>query len=291
MILEELKMICTGCGRFLNTTEEAYAYVNGKLYCGKCFKERFEIHEYSYKPDPIFYGEENSLFMGVEVEMDKGGCYYENVLEILKLANAEGDYCYCKKDSSLSEGIELVSHPMTLDFHKSFCWKDIFKKAVSLGYRSHQTSTCGLHIHVNRDFFGKTVEEQDDAIARIIYFVESHWYEMVKFSRRTESQIEEWCDRTGRCTTPKETLDNAKIGGSRYVAVNLTNKNTIEFRLFRGTLKYNTFIATLQFVNRICKMAIERTDNDIEELSWNDFMAEITEPELIQYLNERHLYI
>lgn len=60
---------------------------------------------------------------------------------------------------------------------------------------------------------------------------------------------------------------------------------------FRGTLKYNTFIATLQLVNRLCDVAIYLTDSELHAMSWSDFTAGITEPELIQYLKERRLYL
>lgn len=81
--------------------------------------------------------------------------------------------------------MEIVTHPMSLEYHKDFCWDRVMKKAVYLGYRSHQTSTCGLHIHANRDSLGLNRDEQDEVISRILYFVEHHWNEMLKFSRRT----------------------------------------------------------------------------------------------------------
>ena len=56
-------------------------------------------------------------------------------------------------------------------------------------------------------------------------------------------------------------------------------------------MKYNTFIATIQLVNHICDVAMYNTDDSIAKLSWLDFVADITEPELIQYLKERQLYI
>ena len=77
----------------------------------------------------------------------------------------------------------------------------------------------------------------------------------------------------------------------RYTCVNLTNTETVEIRIFRGTLKYNTFIATLQLVNRLCDVAIYLTDSELHAMSWSDFTAGITEPELIQYLKERRLYL
>ena len=61
--------------------------------------------------------------------------------------------------------------------------------------------------------------------------------------------------------------------------------------MFRGTLKLNTLLATLQLVNRICDVAFTLSDEEMQGLSWSDFVASITEPELIQYLKERRLYI
>ena len=61
--------------------------------------------------------------------------------------------------------------------------------------------------------------------------------------------------------------------------------------MFRGTLKYNTFIATLQMVDKIVDVAINLTDEEINHQSWSDFVATIEETELIKYLKERNLYI
>jgi hypothetical protein len=87
-------------------------------------------------------------------------------------------------------------------------------------------------------------------------------------------------------------MDKAKKGNlGRYAAVNLCNRNTIEFRLFRGTLKYNTLIAAIELVNKICDIATNMTDDEIQLLSWSEFVSTLTEPELILYLKERNLYI
>lgn len=165
-------------------------------------------------------------------------------------------------------------------------------EASSLGYRSHQARTCGLHIHVNRTAFGEYEASQDACIARILYFFEKLWDELLKFSRRTPQQLDHWAARYGYKDRPKDILDHAKKGGQgRYACVNLENRNTIEFRMFRGTLKYNTLIATLQLVNRVCDVAICLSDDEVQGLSWTSFVAGITEPELIQYLKERRLYV
>ena len=166
------------------------------------------------------------------------------------------------------------------------------RRAISLGYRSHQTSTCGLHIHVNRDSFGESHDEQDEVISRILFFIETHWAELLKFSRRSEYSMNRWAARYGFEKTGREILDKAKKGNNgRYAAVNLMNYATIEFRLFRGTLKHNTLIAALELVNSICDLAINLTDEGIAMMSWSEFVGTLTEPELIEYLKERRLYI
>ena len=189
--------------------------------------------------------------------------------------------------------MEIVSHPMTLDYHANeMNWEAVLKESLRLGYRSHQTSTCGLHIHVNRRSFGDCPEEQDDVISRILYFVENHWNELLKFSRRSESAMNRWASRYGYESTPKAIMDKAKKGCyGRYTAINLCNYHTVEFRLFRGTLKYNTLIATLQLVNEICNVAVSMSDEELQKLSWSEFVESIKVDELIQYLKERNLYI
>ena len=72
-----------------------------------------------------------------------------------------------------------------------------------------------------------------------------------------------------------------------------TNYDTIEIRLFRGTLKYNTFIAAIEMVDLICENAIRLSDTAIQKQSWNEFVILIPEScqELIRYLKERRLYV
>ena len=115
----------------------------------------------------------------------------------------------------------------------------------------------------------------------------------MRFSRRNRFQLERWAARYGYKEQPKEILDHAKKGyhSGRYTCVNLQNADTIEFRIFRGTLKYNTFIATLQLVNQVCDVAIRLSDEQMRRLTWSEFAADCTEQELVQYLKERRLYI
>ena len=64
--------------------------------------------------------------------------------------------------------------------------------------------------------------------------------------------------------------------------------------MFRGTLKYNTVIATLQFVANLCRVAIPLPEYRIQEFSWPALIEALMQdncPELVQYLKERNLYV
>ncbi len=288
---------CDRCGRTILEDDAYYEDEDrDEPLCWSCYsrtQENKQIHDYYYKPEPIFYGE-GSRYFGVELEIDGAGEDSQNACQLMRIANRGRELVYCKHDGSLSDGFEIVTHPMTLDYHQNTMpWEEILQDAVAQGYLSHKASTCGLHVHVNRTAFGMTEAVQDTCIARILYFVEKHWEELLKFSRRTQRQLEQWAARYGYKEQPQEILEHAKKGGhgGRYSCVNLQNYSTIEFRMFRGTLKYNTLIATLQLVDRICDVAITLSDKELKNLSWTTFVSGCQAPELVQYLKERRLYV
>ena len=294
---------CEGCGEII-CLDDTYHIDDDEeaAYCYSCYSqhrnEQKTIHSYSYKPEPLFYPEYNSdsLFLGVELEIDEGGEDPGNAKEILGVANQREECLYIKHDGSLHDGLELVSHPCTLDYHMNRVpWREICDKSVSLGYTSHMANTAGLHVHISRLALGNTYQKQEEVIARILYFVEAHFNEMLRFSRRTEAQLNRWAARYGFKEHPKDILDHAKNSSfGRYTAVNLLNSNTIEFRIFRGTLKYTSFIAALQIVSEICGAAISMSDEEFRGMTWNEFVLRIDRdkyPELIGYLKCRRLYV
>lgn len=219
---------CSHCGRVVSDADVFYPEDDSdQVLCDMCsrhYQSAQVIHDYYYKPEFTFYGDGNRYFR-VELEIDGAGESNPSARKILEIANAEGQRLYCKHDGSLDDGFELVTHPMTLAYHlKEMPWEKILNKAKSMGYTSHQARTCGLHVHVNRTAFVKTEAEQDEYVACIMYFFEKN---------------------------REELLENAKkwYRGKRYTCVNLCNTHTIEFRIFRGTLKLNTLIATLQLID------------------------------------------
>lgn len=284
---------CDRCGVLIRN-EDVY-HRDDDYLCRDCYDDvctEGPIHEYDYTPDLVFHGKGLRKF-GVELEIDEGGKTRSKANLLLEVANRDNINLYIKSDGSLDDGLELVTHPMTLDYHlHEMPWAAVLDEAKKLDYRSRSTSTCGLHVHISRLAFGCTYETQEECIARLVFFVEKFWAELLRFSRRTQGQINHWAARYGMKLNPKDQIYHAKNScAGRYTAVNLTNADTVEIRMFRGTLKLNTLIATLQLVDHLCEVAVCMSDQELQDMSWFDFLDQITEPELIRYLKERRLYV
>ena len=84
-------------------------------------------------------------YFGVELEIDEGGKNGDNADTLLGIGNRVAEHIYIKSDGSLSDGMEIVTHPMSLRYHKDkMPWAEIMRSAIRMDYRSHKTSTCGL---------------------------------------------------------------------------------------------------------------------------------------------------
>lgn len=291
---------CRDCDELYHTDEIIWDDDTDEPYCRYCYNERQRrpIQNYHYKPTPIFYHEkytpDDDLFMGIELEIDRGGEDDDNAQILLDTMNSDKDHIYIKHDGSINNGFEIVSHPCTLGYHANeMKWEKLMENALRMGYRSHDTATCGLHVHVNRNFFGYTYDEQDKNISKVLYFVENNWNAILRFTRRKESDIDHWASRYGIERNVEETYKKAKGDWNRYRCINLQNEHTIEFRIFRGTLRHATFIATLQFVHALCNLSLSVGYADIEKMDWYTFTRTIdfeNYPELRDYLNARNLY-
>jgi hypothetical protein len=281
--------ICEDCRCFIDSDNSYYNEYDGCTYCESCYNNSNHgaINDYSYKPDPEFYGStENNRFFGVELEVDKGN-YCQNTAETITSNNEE---IYCKLDGSLDDGFEIVSHPCTLDYHlNSLDWKEIMRTCLNNDFESHTAGTCGLHVHISREAFGESEQEQELNIAKLIYLFEKFWSQIKTFSRRTEEQINNWASNYG-LTTMDQAITEVKNKKGRYFAVNLKNAHTIEIRIFRGTLKYNTFAATLQFINLLLDAITAGTIADIQSLTWEEIVKGAKEyTELTEYFKQRKL--
>jgi formylmethanofuran dehydrogenase subunit E len=287
---------CERCDRIIHV-DDAFNH-DGDTLCECCYEERSDgpgghgIYDYNYVPRLNFKGEGN-LHFGVELEIDNGDKYKFKFGEL-------NDHFYCKHDGSLDYGFEIVSHPMTYEWMmENTPFHDVVANAKRAGFKSHNTTTCGLHVHMSRKAFG-IGDDADNRITSFIYFFEKFWKEIVQFSRRDPrgSGILAYAMRfRSECDVDDKPLTISKMDAikkekryERYQCVNLTNTNTIEVRIFRGTLNESTIIASIQ----LCKLFYELSVFDVnvlENMTWDEIKkyAVTDYPELIKAFEERKL--
>lgn len=159
---------------------------------------------------------------------------------------------------------------------------------MGLYHTTQEGGNCGLHIHASLEALGNTEEEKENTINNIILITENFKKELQQFSRRKDFA---WChffndDSENNKETNINKIKTEKSKKGRYQVINTTNKNTIELRLNRGTLKTNTFFASLQLFYNIIELA--KTKNFISK-SWGDLIKMNNFVELQNYVNERNI--
>jgi hypothetical protein len=248
------------------------AYFNGTCYCDSCYSNNVYtcddcgqsywdgdghycpeddedgshlINSYSYKPRPYFFGTA-TYHMGFELEVESDGNSRRDGAEVV--TNALGERIYLKEDGSLSDGFEIVTHPHSLDeYQRNFDWSAL-NQLRRLGFRSWDTSTCGLHVHVSRTAFGNPNTRRD------IVRIQAHELRFMKLIYDNERQISRLAGRTSNYATFEDKgrlVSKVKYGNQsngRYSAINSDNSATLEVRVFRGSLKPERVLMALELV-------------------------------------------
>lgn len=244
-----------------------------KILCEKCYSRIvfYNIYDYTaehsinFTPYKTEADDEDCTLYGVELETEKasGADYWNNdQTDIIKQAYP----CRLARDGSLnSDGVEIISEPMSFRYWTSreSVIKNAFKELSH--YRiSHDSGSCGLHIHVTRP--------SEEVIDRILFIMEVYKNEFQKFARRRSSwarwlsEMEQYED-ADEIKTIKWCHDKKCMAQGHSCALNLGNRNTIEFRIFKGTLKFETFFASLELVKNLVE-ACSDLNRPLSKITW-----------------------
>jgi hypothetical protein len=246
---------CADCGSSYRLDDLIFDEELDEYLCGHCYRKRRRniIHDYHYNPEFKFrkLKWEEALYMGVELEVQRETEYDIYAEKFIKFLKEEGKdkYFYLKNDGTLKtdnneeyQGFEIVTQPFTLQYaHKNIGFQKILKwlKENQFDY-GDETQKCGLHIHMSRDFF----EELD--ITKLRIFFSKNQNQIFKFSQR-KTKNNEYCQY--------EKIDIIKIAkgiaqeNGRHWAINtITDKQTVEIRVFNSTLDSNRFVAILHIL-------------------------------------------
>ncbi len=238
-------------------------------FCPDCQNEEddseliSDYHSHKNKAVPIqspwTKRQRKPLYFGVELEVevasgkDRDG-YAQNVVSTMgKLLLG------IEEDGSLNHGFEIITQPAGLDVHS-----EIWPKVNLEGLKSHDTSTCGLHVHVTRASISKLT------LGKILRFVNAEVNRefLETFARR------QFSERFAKRMVGLKLTEGTKQRADRYEAINLSNEKTVEFRFFKGSTKSLTILASLELVYaliRFCETVDLPKDTTRQEhsVSWD----------------------
>ena len=272
------------------------------------------IHDYSYRPDAIFHStkDDERLFFGIEIEVEakddlRASAEYAHQLESMDLA-------YLKHDGSLNNGFEIVTHPMSHDFFKNeagdfFAVMEGLRSQRGIRVKSWDTRTCGLHIHISRSGFSggahmhrflNLVYTNPDFYSTLAGRTSDQWAKFTDIIKREYAR-----DANGdRVPDPlggyeietKRTfmhkLDNER-NSDRYSAVNTLNRETLEMRIFRGSVNGDTIKSQLDLAHASVEYTRNLTVQDVtqgaltsDNFMWYIFEHESLYPELVARIDK-----
>lgn len=272
---------CDECGRWVNR----WAWNDSYDICEDCARRYNVIREYhDGNPNGVkFHGSTDwSIlrgYIGVELEISGGYDYDDRNAAATTMLEALGwsgcdpyDDAHAEWDCSV-EGFEWIFQPRTLeDWNVNRPAFERFLEVVrSEGYHSEEGN--GLHVHVSRTAFGHDAEQIAENVAKIERLFSGANYDLMRaLAGRDENGASRWAPR--KSSSNHESRDDYKKSvvnrsRSRYEAVNVTNRDTIEFRLGASTVDPSRFYGWLECLAWVVRRAWTITPAEAESFdSW-----------------------
>ncbi len=254
--------VCESCSGDYFTCDDCGDTFSNEDYgsdgvCSGCEEtESGTIRDYSadVSTSPIGKGPH---YFGVELEVEvQSSEDRDSVAE--DVASDIGDFGILKSDGSLDNGFEIVTRPASMDEQRKR-WAPFFQSDRS-AMRSFKTSTCGLHVHCSRKPL------TDLTVAKVVCFTNA------EHNRRFLEVIAGRASGHWAEYHAKKLGEGAKCNATRYEAVNLQNHATLEFRIFKGTLKGESVFKAIEFCDALIAFCSPATRSLRETMSRQAFI-------------------
>jgi hypothetical protein len=240
-----------------------------------------DIHDAGYRPPLNFKGDRSSeTMMGFELEIE--GCR-DRIARAVHRIDSDEDHLYMKRDCSV-DGVEIVTHPMTLAFARDYPFGELLARLRKAG--CHDPANTGLHIHVDREAFrksptppkvdryGQRRPHNGSATHQMMWllFIFRNPEPLIALGRRNSS----WgtfC-KPNRGELASKAKANGAHYGERYQAVNTNNEHTYELRFMKSTLDEQELYAMLEFADASVRYTRSLSANDVlhgKALTWRHF--------------------
>ena len=276
---------CPECGRWF--VESAF---DGRETCALCTPEPEVILPY-HSGNPIglkFHGNAEYSFINghIGAELEITGLEDRAAADILEACGGY-DFCHFEHDCSV-DGAEIIFQPRTIE-----SW-EAARPAVSSMYDILTEYECtseggnGFHVHISRTAFGSTNEEQADAIARFMrLFSDDNFLRCCQIAGCSSADAQDWARNCNEYSKEEQKRIAERFGGNRYIAVNVTNRNTVEVRLGRSTMDFGRFYGWMHFIAAMVRRSETITAKEADD--FNEWMYKAP-TDVMEYVAEAGIY-
>lgn len=266
--------VCSLCTKDYNECSRcSYYYKEAKCPC--TYPEDFVawINKYNYDVTSELMFDIGTELYGLELEVGVHRKYRESYKSICdgtkKLIGNDGrlvfdssiDYLDRKLDiKNTHRGFEIVTRPLcyqnAYNFIRSVCENkhDLIK--------SWEVGTTGVHIHVSKKCLSRI------EIGKLVYFINNKNNKnlITYISKRENNKFAKFVP------TKKITNYADKYPDCHYEILNTMKPNTIEFRMFKGTLNKFTLISYLQFVKSMVEFVRVSSISELTEVKYLEWL-------------------
>lgn len=286
---EECKENLARCERCNNLFQrENMSTYENHIYCNSCWERVFRqnvVKSYNWMPDEFKeHGDDVKLGSELEIEAPNGEDKAKYAVKIYKWMEERDleNLFYFKHDGSLRNGFEIVSMPLALSIWKDLPLEEMFDYITHIGGRSHDTNTCGLHVHLERNYISN-----NNTLAKCYYFLSQYKSKIIKFTRRSKDKLHQYS--AINIWTKDDIKKNRTVAsGEKYRSINTNHRFSYEFRIYRGTLNYESYMSCLEFTKLLVDYVREKS---VESLGWTAFTNYTNEESdyLYKYLSNNNL--
>lgn len=254
-------------------------YTQDNIYTG--FHSYHDSHRSGFYNKPK--NDKEGYKCGVELEIVATSSMNRN-----KINNYKSNWFTQESDASLdSNGIELVTIPLLpKDAKDRRTWTPLCE-ALSPIAQSWNRTCCGLHVHIGREILGSTAEQKSETLGKLLFLYHHYlkdWSTNVSIYGRSRA----YHDNDGKTEEGKAAMllgssvfrdkkvvakvDKAmkdRSGRDRYFDINISNRNTIEFRKGKGSINVDRIIGIIEYSEKMCLYAKQAKWT---EISLDDFV-------------------
>lgn len=261
---------CAECGEYFHSDDVNWDDYGDQWLCDSCWDilhmdDDGPICGYHDSRDPVFKSLNSetghplarNTYIGVEHELSGVGEKNYELAETL----VDNYGRMCETDSSIWDGFECISDPLTFLYWKEREDVDEYME-LCVNHGLNPDVSSGIHVHISRNN-----GLDDEAVEGIIEFVFSNFAKCLKFGRRNPNRIG-YCRYYDIVENDREDWAYDLHNIENYCAVNLEYSSHLELRFFQTTANTSHFWAIIEFAH--CLAEVAKTH---EKITWESLRA------------------